>query len=818
MKSKKKKQSKIVIVDEKKKIEHNYAKSKSNPQSAQDTIPFDEVYENGLFRSGETFSLIFQIENIDYKIMRENEKNSFYSRYQHFLNTLPQSINYQEFIMNHPVDRQFLTRTLIPSPKNQKCHRDVYNDFCNVMNGIIETSAEKSCEQIILGAISFTPQTKLDDVNILFKYFKAIQDQALNLPTKITQLAPEKSFECLHSLCHMSDNEPFLLPTNFLQSDVNLKDYIAPSSFKFRNKLIEIGSSYSCVMFVKRYSHECDDEFITDLLDNTYNIAISKHLVRIDKTESLKILKRQMEDLEGRLEKRRELNHKRGGSFIPYSLRNREKNLTELQEKLGGSNCDLFSFATYIYISAESEDDLNDLKEYIKQTAARHQVIVDILTGVPMQEAGWKSILPFANPSKNKDGSFIGQPFYLPTDEVSNFIPFSYLNSINPSGICYGLNSITNTPVVIDRSEGLNGNGFTLGTSGSGKSMITKDEFFAASMKYTNDEFIIIDPENEYRALAEVNPNIPFAPFDAEIIKLSPNTDTYINIFDTDLSYSEDGASAVTMKADFIMTFCEAAKGFSLTATERSIIDRCVKLVYQDYIITGDKSKTPTLSVFYDTLKIQSEAEATDIALSLELFVKGSFNIFSHKTNVEYHKHVIIWDIFEIGEQLKTVGLLVLLEMLWQRVIENKNKGIRTWVWTDEFSIMFNDNSSDIFRTGEFFEKIYKRIRKHGGIASGATQNISEVTKSKQAMTMLQNSEFLILLAQKEEDLAVLKQLLKLSDAQAKYLDTDEPGKGLIKLGKRIIPFENKIPKSSLMYKICSTKFKEKQDNMSQTG
>lgn len=804
----KQRKSKIVFVNEQKK-EVNFAKSKKIPESSQDTIPFDEVYENGIFRRGEVFILMFKIENTDYKIMRENEKDVFYEKYQHYLNTLPQDIRYQELIMNYPIDRSSLIETLVPQNNNSHCHPDVYNDFCDVMYKVIDTSAEKSCEQVIISAISFKPKTKLDDVNILFKYFKGIQDQALNIPVKITQLMPEQSFEYLHKLCHMSDGESFLLPTNFLQTDVNLKDYIAPSSFKFRSKVIELGSSYSCVMFVKRYSHECDDEFITDILDNTYNIAVSKHLKRIEKTESLKILKRQMEDLEGRLEKRRELNHKRGGSFIPYGLRNREKELTELQEKLGSSNCDLFSFATYIYVSAKSEKELQDLVEYIKLTASRHQVVVDILTGASMQEEGWKTVLPFANPSTTKDGSYIGQPFYLPTDEVANFIPFSYLNIINPTGIGYGLNSITNTPIIIDRSEAMNGNGFTLGTSGSGKSMFTKAEFFSAMMKYTNDEFFIIDPENEYRALAEATGKVPLKPFDAEIIKLSPNTNTYVNIFDTDLSYSEDGSSAVTMKSDFIMTFCEVAKGFSLTATERSVIDRCVKLVYKEYIKTNDKSKTPTLPQFYDTLKQQPEKEAEDIALSLELFVSGSFNIFSHPTNVKYHKNIIIWDIFELGEQLKTVGLLVLLETLWQRVIENKHKGIRTWVWTDEFSIMFNDNASEVFRTGEFFEKIYKRIRKHGGIASGATQNISEVIQSKQAMTMLQNSEFLVLLAQKDKDLSVLKQMLNLSDAQAKYIDTDEPGKGLIKLGKRIIPFENKIPKSSLMYKICSTKFKE---------
>ena len=371
----------------------------------------------------------------------------------------------------------------------------------------------------------------------------------------------------------------------------------------------------------------------------------------------------------------------------------------------------------------------------------------------------------------------------------------------------YGINQITGTPIIIDRSEGLNGNGFILGTSGSGKSMNTKAEFFAAATKYPNDEFIVIDPENEYRPLG--------VPFDAEIIKLSPRTDTFINIFDTDMTYSEDGSSAVQMKVDFIMTFCEAAKGLELTAKERSVIDRCVKFVYQDYISSqGDISKLPNLPQFYEALKKQPEKEASDIALSLELYTTGSFDMFAHSTNIEYNKKFIIYDIFEMGEQLQTVGLLVILEMLWQRVIQNKLKGIRTWVWCDEFSVMFNDNKQGVFRTGDFFEKVYKRIRKHGGIATGATQNISEVIQSNQAMTMLQNSEFLVLLAQKEDDLEIIKKMFNLSESQAKYIDIDEPGRGLIKCGKCVIPFINIIPSDSLMYKICTTKFKDVQANL----
>ncbi len=343
--------------------------------------------------------------------------------------------------------------------------------------------------------------------------------------------------------------------------------------------------------------------------------------------------------------------------------------------------------------------------------------------------------------------------------------------------------------------------------------MNIKYEFFAAATKYTNDEFIIIDPENEYSPLATNHRDLNGKPFDAEIIRFSPDTNTNINIFDTDLSYGDDGDDAVTMKTDFIMTFVEACKGKVLTSKERSVIDRCVRIVYRDFINSnGDKQKTPTLLDFDKALSEQDEKEAKDIKLYIELYTTGSFSIFAKPTNVEFQKKFIIFDIFAMGNQLAKVGLVVLLEMLWQRVIENKKKGIRTWVWTDEFSIMFNDDSSsEVFHTGEFFEKVYRRIRKHGGIATGATQNMTEVMHSKQAMTMLQNSEFLIFLAQREQDLSNIKTMFNLSEKQVQYLDSDQHGRGLIKLGKRVVPFENLIPNTSLMYKICSTKFSDIQ-------
>ena len=232
-----KKNSKIIMIDEKSTELKGFSKkstSNSNKKTAQDTVPFDEFYDNGLFRKGETFSIIFKISNIDYKVMREDEKDQFYQKYIHFLNTLPQDIDYQELILNSPTDKEQLAQAIIPTPQNQFCSKDVFNDYCNIMDKIIETTAEESCEQIIIYSLSFTPRTRLDDVAILFKYFKTLQDEALNMGVKVEQLEPTASIEFLHHIYHMADKEPFLLPTNFLQNDVNLKDYIVPSSLSSR--------------------------------------------------------------------------------------------------------------------------------------------------------------------------------------------------------------------------------------------------------------------------------------------------------------------------------------------------------------------------------------------------------------------------------------------------------------------------------------------------------------------------------------------------------------------------------------------------------
>ena len=806
MKKKQKNNSNIVITDPKQEDEDLLeSQSKKIKKTSQQTIPFDEIYENGVIRTGNTFSIAFRMDNVDYKMMKEDDKEIFYDNYQKFLNSMPAEIRYQELIDNGRFDRNLLKQALMPIKtvrKNGYIKDELIDDHIDIQSRKLSESDE-NCEKVIYGAISYTTKHKLDNPSQIFKYEKEIATRLLQMGISITRLNAVEYIKVMHNI--YNPTEDFMLPDNLYQADVNLKDYIAPVHFDFKSKYnrtgkyVQMGDTFARVMFAKRFSTSCDDEFLYDLMDNNYSVKISKHIQRIDKSEAMDILKKEISQLEGTIEKRRETNSKFGGQFIPYSLRSREKELLNLQEVLGEADCELFECCFLIYLTADSEAKLDELSSYIRSKGRNHQVVIDNLVG--QQERGLNSVLPLAINELANEEINVCKTFI--TNAIANFIPFSFVTYFDVNGLDYGANTQTGNRILLDRTQELNANGYIVGTSGAGKSMTLKDEILSAMMKNPNDEFIIIDPDNEYLPLLDY--------IDGERIILSPSSQTHLNIFDTSLEYSTDDGNAIAMKTDFIMSFCAGAKGMNLSVDEMSIIDRVVKLVYREFQEhNGDKKYLPTLPKFYDTLKQQPEQTAADLALSIELYTRGTFDMFAHHTNVEVSKRFLIFDLFSMGEHLRTVGLQVVLEMIWQRVIENKRKGIRTWLWCDEFSVMFTGKDTS---AGLFFKKVYQRIRKLGGVATAATQNITEVLESREATAMLQNAEFLVLLQQKPKDLQKLVDLFELSESQMAYLKTGKVGTGLIICGKKIIPFKNLVPKDTLKYKLFSTKFDEKQRN-----
>ena len=699
--------------------------------------------------------------------------------------------------MNTEIDVEVLRKAIVPDEAKNRFGRELYRDYCHVMESYVQKANEGASKKIRLIAMSFSPKSKFEDATLLLRYYRDIQTyfQAMKSDTK--QLQPMEVFSILHKFYHQFDHVDFLLPKNFLSRGRRIKDYIAPSMFSFKPKEIQIGKSFTRVMFVKRYDRTLNDTFISSLLDNSEKITVSKHIVRMDKGEAAALVKKRIFDLQGRIQKRKEKNYKEGTDFIPFTYKESLAELEDLQNRLSDSNCELFKIGVFVAISADSKENLELLTQFICDKAMEHQVQLDILT--LQQSNALTTIMPVANNQFTSGESSICT--YLLSDAAGILLPFSAVNHFAENGTCYGIssNSSSTSLIVLDRTNEMNSNGFTLGTSGSGKSMFTKAELVDVIFKHPDDEIIVIDPENEYAPLCEA--------FGGELLKISPNSPTHFNVFDTDLSYSDEGANAIAMKSQFVMSICETAKGMGLTSNEKSIIDRCVKKLYKEFVASnGDKSYLPTLTDFYEILLRQNEQEAHDIATSIELYAKGSFDVFAHKTNVNISKPFLVIDIFEMGEQLRSVGMQVILEYLWQRVIENKAKGKRTWIWIDEFSYFFTDGEGkETTRSGDFFAKVYKRIRKHGGTVTGITQNITEVLESKQAQKMLGNAEFVVLLQQKKDDWNAVTKLFDLSESQAGYLKTGEKGSGLIICGQRIIPFKKPIPKDSLLYQISQT-------------
>ncbi|MBR3043981.1 MAG: DUF87 domain-containing protein [Oscillospiraceae bacterium] len=782
-----------------------YEKKVTVPQTAQDTIPFIEAYDNGIFLVDENvYTLVFAFENLDYTLLREEEQLALYRDYQKLMNALPVDIDYQEFIMNDSINVEKLRQTLMPPNKD---FGDISENYCEIMEGVIRKSEIACADKIMIIAISYRPQTTVDNVNVLFKYYRELQTYFNRLKVDTRQLMPEDVFRIMHRYYHPFDEDAFLLPANYYSRGRRIKDYIAPSMFAFKAKEVEVGESFTRIMYVKRYDRDLDDEFLNELTDNNFRIAVSKHLTHIDKGSALEKVRHEIFAVQTQIQKRMEKNHERGGNFIPFRLTDKLKELEELQNKLAGSTAELFEVTVLVSVSARTKEELEELTKSLKTRAAKHQVTLSVLSR--QQEKGMTSILPLARNlfgAKSKNAICT----YLLTEEASIMIPFSYRSYFTDTGIYYGINRITSSAVVLDRTEEMNSNGFVYGTSGSGKSIFTKLEISEVLMKYPDDEIIVIDPENEYRILTE-DKNLG-----GEILKVSANSPTRLNIFDIDLSFTEEGKDAVALKSEFIMTIVETAKGSRITSDERSIVDRCVRAAYHDYLACQgkDRSKLPTLTTFYNLLKEQPEDAAEHLALVLELYVTGSFTSFAGTTNINASKRFLVFDIFEMGEQLQAVGLQVILEFIWQRVITNKAKGIRTWVWIDEFSSMFADREGQEMQAGKFFMKVYSRIRKHGGVATAITQNIGDLLLSPQAVSMMGNAEFTVLLQQKSDNLAKLVKIFELSPSQEAFLKTGEIGTGLLICGRKVIPFDKTIPQHGRIYEMISTKFKEKQAQM----
>ena len=466
---------------------------------------------------------------------------------------------------------------------------------------------------------------------------------------------------------------------------------------------------------------------------------------------------------------------------LKHSLQEAEELLDDLRSK----NQKMFLDNIIIMVTAADMDELNANTETIEAVVRKH--ICSLSTLYYQQEKGLQSVLPVGNCTLKIRRT-------LTTESTAVLLPFSAKEISQKNGMYYGLNALSNNMILFSRLNLKNPNGFILGSPGSGKSFAAKREMLNVFLA-TDDDIIIIDPESEYASLV--------AALNGETIYVSPASGNHINPLDMTKDYSDD-ESPLTMKSDFILSFCECLVGRQgLSAKERGIIDRCLTMTYGEYLQTFDSEKTPTLMDFYENLKAQPEQEAQGLALSFELYIKGNLNMFAHRTNVDTNNRVVSYDIKDLGKQLKTLGMLIVLDYVWNRITMNRAKGKRTWIYMDEIYLLFANEYS-----ANFLFELYKRARKWGGVPTGITQNVEDLLKSETARSMLSNTDFIMMLNQATSDREQLAKLLNISDNLLTFVTNSDSGQGLICCGGSIIPFKDQFPHNEL-YDLMTTKLEE---------
>ena len=600
----------------------------------------------------------------------------------------------------------------------------------------------------------------------------------------------------------MGDKEKFRFDWKYLLgSGLSVKDFIAPSSFAFPNgKKFQMGSLYGAMSFLSIDASDISDRMLADFLNMESSQIVTMHIQSVDQNEAIKTVKHTITELDrSKIEEQKKAV--RAGydmDIIPSDLATFGKDAKALLKELQSQNERMFLLTFLIMNTGRTEQELENNVFQAKSIAQKHNCNLVRLDF--QQEQGLMSSLPLAQ-------NLIEIQRGMTTSSTAIFVPFTTqeLFQAGNESLYYGLNALSNNLIMVDRKLLKNPNGLILGTPGSGKSFAAKREI-ANAFLVTDDDVIISDPEAEYSPLVER--------FGGQVIKISPTSTQYINPMDINMNYSDDD-NPIALKADFILSLCELIVGGKegLQPVEKTVIDRCIHQIYQKYFEDPRPEKMPLLEDLYNALLKQDEPEARHVATALEIYVRGSLNVFNHRTNVDITNRLVCYDIKELGKQLKKIGMLVVQDQVWGRVTENRAQGKSTRYYMDEMHLLLRED-----QTAAYTVEIWKRFRKWGGIPTGITQNVKDLLASKEVENIFENSDFIYMLNQAVGDRQILAKQLNISPHQLSYVTHSGAGEGLIFYGNVILPFVDRFPTDIELYRIMTTKLSEITEAKSEKG
>ena len=754
------------------------------PKGVQDVIPINAIYDDGIFKVGkDKFSKSFKFTDINYAVASREDKEAMFLEYSELLNSFDSGATTKITINNRRLNRLDFEETILLPLKGDEL--DVYRDEYNKM--LLEKATGANA---IVQDKYITISVSKKNIEEARSYFARVGADLIahfgRLGSKCTELETDERLRVFHDFYRVGEESSFHFDIRETRrKGHDFKDYICPDSMEFEKDYLKIGDRYARVLFLREYASFIKDDMVAELTDLNRNLMMSIDVIPVPTDEAVREAESRLLSVETNISnwQRKQNQNNNFSAAVPYDMEQQRKEMKEFLDDLTTRDQRMmFAVITFVH-TADSKAQLDQDTEALLTTARKHLCQFGVLKF--QQLDGLNSVMPFGI---RKIDTFRT----LTTESLAVFIPFRVQDIYHENGIYYGQNVISKNMIIADRRLLLNGNAFILGVSGGGKSFAAKGEIINQILASEAD-VIIIDPEREYSALVKE--------LGGEIINISATSKSHINAMDMNKEYG-DGANPVILKSEFIMSLCEQLiGGENLGAKQKSIIDRCTASVYRAYQQSGYTGTVPTLRDFREELLRQDEPEAREIALAIELFTNGSLNTFAKPTNVDTDNRLICYDILDLGKQLMPIGMLVVLDSILNRITQNRAKGKNTYIFIDEIYLLFRHEYS-----ANFLFTLWKRVRKYGAYATGITQNVDDLLQSHTARTMLANSEFIIMLSQASTDRMRLAELLNISDRQMSYITDVEAGHGLIKVGSSLVPFANKFPKNTKLYKLMTTK------------